>query len=64
MPVPSGTIQGSAIGRTLFCIFINNLSAVIKYCQKWLFIDDLKLVGDASIHKKHGPDSTRPRRNM
>ena len=51
MPVPSGTIQGSVIGGTLFCIFINDLSAVIKYCHKWLFIDDLKLVFDANTRK-------------
>ena len=51
MPVPSGAIQGSAIGGTLFSLFINNLSAVIKYCQKWLFIDDLNFVGDASTRE-------------
>ena len=50
IPVPSGTIQGSTMRGTLFCIFTNDLiaAAVIKYCQSWLFIDDLKLVSDAS----------------
>ncbi len=48
MPVYSGKIQGSAIGGTLFCIFISDLTAVIIYCQSWLINGDFKLVDDAS----------------
>ena len=50
--VPSGTIQSSAIGGTLFTIFINDLCGAIKHCDKWLFVDDLKLAGDASTPEK------------
>ena len=46
--VSSGTIQGSAIGRILFCMFINDLCDVIKYCHKWLYVDDVKMVDDTS----------------
>ena len=32
----------------LFYIFVNDLSAFIKYCQNCLLIDDLKVVGNSS----------------
>ena len=42
--VPLGTIQGSAIGGTLFCMFVNDLCDMIRYCNKWLSADDVKMV--------------------
>ena len=45
---PSETIQGLAIGGIVFCKFIKDLCDVIRYCHKWLYFDDVKMVGDAS----------------
>ena len=41
--VPSGTIQGSCIGPTLFIIYINNITDIIKHSLSFLFAGDLKI---------------------
>ena len=46
--IPSETIQRWAIGGTLFCMFINDLCNVIRHCHKWLYVDNIKMMGDAS----------------
>ena len=42
--VPSETIQGSAISEILFCMFISDQCNVIRYCHKWLYVGDVKMV--------------------
>ena len=41
--VTSGVVQGSVLGPTLFCLFINDISNVIRFARYVLFADDLKL---------------------
>ena len=41
--VPSGTIQGSCIGPTLFNIYINDITDIIKHSLSFLFADDPKI---------------------
>ena len=41
--------QGSSLGPLLFLIFINDLPRHIRYCQPFVYADDLVLV---SSHKK------------
>ena len=48
MDVPSGVIQGSAIGPCVFTVFINDLCKVIRHARPSLFADNFKMVGDVS----------------
>ena len=41
--VPSGTNQGSCIDPTLFIIYINDITDIIKHSFSFLFADDLKI---------------------
>ena len=55
LPVPSGVIQGSILGPTLFSIFINDIDKCLSYCQILKYADDVRIFlsvprRDANIH--------------
>ena len=53
MDVPSGVIQGSAIGPCMFAVFINDLCKVIQHARPSLFAGDFKMVGDICTPENH-----------
>ena len=46
--VSAGTIQGSAIGGSLFGMFTNDLCDMIRHCHKCFYVDNVKKMSDAS----------------
>ncbi|CAH8648541.1 unnamed protein product [Dicrocoelium dendriticum] len=44
--VPSGVVQGSVLGPTLFLIYINDLCKILQHGRSFIFADDVKVVYD------------------
>ena len=47
--ITSGVPQGSLLGSLLFCIFVKDLPAVVKFGNPFLFADDFKLLADGNL---------------
>ena len=45
----SGVAAGSAIGPLLFVVMINDFPAVIHYCIRYMFADDVNLLGKRAV---------------
>ena len=43
LPVPSGVIQGSVLGPTLFTIFVNEIDKCLKHCNILKYADDMRI---------------------
>ena len=43
LPVPSGVVQGSVLGPTLFNIFVNNIDDSLRFCNILKYADDTRI---------------------
>ncbi|XP_075155471.1 uncharacterized protein LOC142228831 [Haematobia irritans] len=49
--INKGVPQGSLVGPLLFCLYVNDLPAVLRYCKVHLYADDVQVYASTFVNK-------------